>query len=95
MFNKGAHRKTLEQHWKDGRPGYKLGRMKTHQGKESLNMNLNKQALTSFLKFSQYQGDNHFVGLFSNRGKRSNSELVGLDHVSYEFISSFYFAWGS
>lgn len=72
-----------------------LGRMKTHQGKESLKMNFNKEALTPSFKCSQCQGDNHFLGLFSNKGKRSNPKLVRLNHVSNEFISSFYFAWGS
>lgn len=62
MLNKSTHRKTLEQHWKDGDKATNLGLIKTQQDKKFLNMNFNEASFNFVFQIQPMPGNVHFPG---------------------------------
>ena len=90
MLHKGAHSKTLAQHWKDGDKATNLGLREAHREKSLQIHTRIKQALTPSFKFSLRWEHSHFLGLFNTRGNRSNSDLGWLD---YSQVHQFHFTF--
>lgn len=84
-LNKSTHRKTLEQHWKDGDKATNLGLIKTQQDKKFLNMNFNGASFNFVFQIQPVPGNVHFPGPVWYQ-KRCTSELGQLDRIANQFI---------